>query len=151
MNINSKSNVITKKIVVKHFRVPASAQTLRRARKAAGFLADFPDQRARQFAAALQVVGLEKIELFDEIVLKIERFLPLYFEQIRALFAYAGIVRSRVSVPFLGELVLVLQYPDVLTEEYLVASGWDAEIARVVVAAVKQSRARFFPINCTDH
>lgn len=143
--------MITKKIVVKHFRVSASAQTLRRAGRAAGFLADFPDQRARHFADELQLVGLEKIELFDEIVLKVERFLPLYFKQIRALFIYAGIGRSRASVPFLGEFVLVLQYPDVLTQQYLETSGWDGEIARIVISAAKYSRARFLPVSSNNH
>lgn len=133
--------MITTAAIVKHLIASECGRELENAAEAAEFLFASPDERAHQLAAALTLANLKTLDQFDQIVLRIGPTLPRYFKRIRSVLASANKPRTRASTAFLGELVLILDYPTLFPPEYLVSVGWDMDIAQLVIEAAHQTLA----------
>jgi hypothetical protein len=109
-----------------------------RAARAAGFAADPTDEHVTAFARLLAAVGIQQLDEFDTVVDRNESVLPKYFEQLYARTPKTGTVTA--NVPFLCELVLILEFGASLTVKALADIGWPSEFAQIALDV-----ARSFP------
>ncbi|HEV2717269.1 MAG TPA: hypothetical protein VGU64_18525 [Terriglobales bacterium] len=127
--------------VIEYFRTSHKGDVLRAAANTAAFDLRVPeDECVTRFIAALAHARVPTLERFDEIFKQHTAVLPQYFKHIDDLIHNAKKGRTRASYSFLGELILVLEYPEHFDVVYLTESGWDSDIAELVLQATRAAR-----------
>jgi hypothetical protein len=125
--------------IMAHLQTARSVATTMRAARAAGFAADPTDDHVTAFARLLADVGIEQLGAFDEVVSKNEADLPGYFERLYAKMPKVGAVTA--NVPFLCELVLVLEFGASLTAKELTDIGWQSDFAQIALDIAESTRS----------
>jgi len=127
--------------VVEHFRVSKTGGVLQAAANRADFDLRAPgDERASEFLAAMEHAGVANLKRFDELVEQYAVVLRQYFDRITDLIRTRQKGRQLAAFSFLGELVLLLAYPDRFDVTYLTEAGWDSDVIELVMRAVRETR-----------
>lgn len=132
--MHSPSRFDTQKIIA-YLQTSSCVATTMRAARAAGFAADPTDEHVTTFARLLDAVGIEQLDEFDMVVDRNKAVLPKYFEQLYARTPKTWTVTA--NVPFLCELVLILEYAASLTVKALTDIGWPSEFAQIALDVTK--------------
>lgn len=127
--------------VVEHFRVSKAGGVLQAAAVRADFDLRTPaDERAAEFLAAMEHVGVATLERFDELVEQYAAELRRFFERITDLIRIGKRGKQVAAYSFLGELVLLLAFPDRFDVTYLTDAGWHADVVELVMRAARETR-----------
>ncbi|WP_186160941.1 hypothetical protein [Burkholderia gladioli] len=141
--IHNDEQPMTPAAVVEHFRTSKGGGVLQAAAKRADFdLRGRADERAEEFLAAMAHVGLTTLTQFDEVLDQYATVLPTYFEHIERRVKSAKKGETRASYPFMGELVLVLAYPERFDVAYLTRSRWSEDVVELVLRAAQAVRGK---------
>ncbi|WP_185641274.1 hypothetical protein [Burkholderia stagnalis] len=137
----NREDSMTVESVIEHFQISHTGGVLRSAANNADFdLRVSESERASQFLAAMARANVTSLKRFDQVVEKHAAALPQYFGRISDLARNAKRGRTLAAYSFLGELVLLLEYPDLFDVTYLTEAGWHKDIVELVLRAVQTTR-----------
>lgn len=101
-----------------------------------GFWPDVPNYEIEKLSGYLGKSGIDRLEQIDGLIDKhlasIERFLSdLHSHRCNSW-------KWRLNSIFLCQLVLIFKFPESFDVDYLIANGWDREIAEIVLGRAKK-------------
>ncbi|MBN3754216.1 hypothetical protein G3N95_14790 [Paraburkholderia sp. Tr-20389] len=143
MTMQSKDTdeLMTPQSAIDYFRTSDGGGVLQAAAKNAEFDLREPEEaRAPEFVAAMARANVTTLKQFDEVIEQHAAVLPRYFDHISTLTQNAKKGRTLASYPFMGELVLLLAYPERFDVGYLTEVGWDADIVELTFRAAQATR-----------
>lgn len=102
-----------------------------------GFSEDFPDEELENTARFLRAVGIYSVDGLKSIIIDTSPMMDAFLYQLWEQHQVIMKRKWRVSFCFIVQIMLIHNYSDILSFDFLCSNGWDKPIAELVLKHVQ--------------